>query len=80
MSANNERYLTIFSSIFKLETTSFGPDFALGASKEWDSIMHMTLVSAIESEFDVLLDTEDILKFNSFDSGKHVLSNHGINF
>lgn len=80
MSTNNDRYVSIFSSVFNLETSCFGPDFLLGVSSEWDSIMHMSLVSAIEQEFDVLLDTEEILRFNSFESGKEILSSHGITF
>ena len=34
--------------------------------EEWDSVAHMMLVSEIESEFGVMLDTEDVLAMSSF--------------
>jgi acyl carrier protein len=33
---------------------------------EWDSIGHMSLVVAIEDEFDVQLDTEQVIDMSSF--------------
>ena len=33
---------------------------------EWDSIGHMTLMSALEEKFDISLDTDDIIDFSSF--------------
>lgn len=32
----------------------------------WDSVGHMTLVAAIEDEFDVQLDTDQVLDLSSF--------------
>ncbi|WP_236790130.1 acyl carrier protein [Amycolatopsis sp. GM8] len=34
--------------------------------EEWDSVGHMTLVAAIEDEFDVQLDTDQVLDLSSF--------------
>lgn len=33
---------------------------------EWDSIAHMTLVSDIEAEFDIMLDSADVIALNNF--------------
>ena len=47
----------------------------------WDSVGHMSLVSAIEEAFDIMMDTDDIIDFNSFEKGKEILSqNYGIEF
>ncbi len=40
----------------------------------WDSVGHMTLVAAIEDAFDIMLDTDDIIDFNSYEKGKEILS------
>jgi len=32
----------------------------------WDSVAHMTLVAALETEFDCMLDMEDILDLSSY--------------
>lgn len=51
------------------------------AITEWDSVGHMSLVSAIEDAFDIMMDTDDIIEFNSYEKGKEILSkNYGIEF
>ena len=41
----------------------------------------MTLVSAIEEAFDIMMDTEDIIDFSSYEKGKEILSNnYGVAF
>lgn len=47
----------------------------------WDSVGHMELVSAIEETFDIMMDTDDIIEFNSFERGKEILAkNYSIVF
>lgn len=47
----------------------------------WDSVGHMSLVAAIEEQFDIMMDTDDIIDFNSFEKGKQILAeNYGIEF
>ena len=47
----------------------------------WDSVGHMELVAAIENAFDIMMDTDDIIDFNSFERGKEILSkNYSITF
>lgn len=36
----------------------------------------MGLVAAIEDTFDIMMDTDDIIDFSSFDKGKEILSNN----
>ena len=48
---------------------------------EWDSIGHMTLISAIEDEFKISIETDDIIDFSGFKKGKEILSsNYNIKF
>ena len=47
----------------------------------WDSVGHMSLIAALEDDFDIMMDTDDIIDFNSFEKGKEILSGHyGIEF
>lgn len=47
----------------------------------WDSVGHMSLISAIEEAFDIMMDTDDIIDFSSFEKGKEILAaNYGISF
>lgn len=51
------------------------------AIPSWDSVGHMTLVAALEDAFDLMMDTEDIIDFSSYEKGKEILSNnYGVAF
>ncbi|MDR3349536.1 MAG: hypothetical protein LBO03_08060 [Acidaminococcales bacterium] len=44
----------------------------------WDSVGHMTLMAALEAAFDIMLDTEDIIDFGSFEKGKEILKKYDV--
>lgn len=44
----------------------------------WDSVGHMTLMAAIEDAFDIMLDTDDIVDFSSYDKGKEILKKYDV--
>lgn len=44
----------------------------------WDSVGHMTLMAALEDTFDIMLDTDDIIDFSSFQKGKEILKKYEI--
>lgn len=47
----------------------------------WDSVGHMTLVANLEEAFDIMLETDDIVDFSSYEKGKEILSkNYNIIF
>ena len=41
---------------------------------EWDSVGHMSLVAEIEDAFDIMMETDDIIEFSSFEKGKEILA------
>ena len=45
---------------------------------EWDSIGHMNLISALEENFKITFETDDIVDFSSFKKGKEILSKYKI--
>ncbi len=51
------------------------------AVAEWDSVGHMSLVAAMEEAFEIMMDTEDIIDFSSYEKGMQILNgNYGIEF
>ena len=47
----------------------------------WDSVGHMSLVANLEDAFDIMMETDDIIDFSSYEKGKEILSaNYGIQF
>mgnify|MGYP006176001677 CR=1 FL=1 len=47
---------------------------------EWDSIGHMSLMSELEEEFNISLETEDIVEFGSFKKGIEILEKYKVKF
>ena len=48
----------------------------------WDSVGHMSLIAALEDAFDIMMDTDDIIDFNSYEKGKEILAKdtYGVEF
>ena len=42
----------------------------------WTSIGHMMLVAALEAEFDIMMETDDILAMSSFDKAVEVMEKY----
>ena len=75
---NLEKYITVFKDVFEVEEHSLNESFSSANVDNWDSITQLHLVTSIEDMFDVLLDTEDILNFKSFENGKVILEKYNI--
>ena len=46
----------------------------------WDSTGHMSLIAVLEEAFDIMMDTEDIIDFSSFEKGKELLGKYDVEF
>ena len=47
-------------------------------TRQWDSVAHMQLVSAIELAFDIMLDTDDVLGMSSYQRAREIVGKHGV--
>ena len=72
MSENLKKYEKAFKETFDLENINFN-ELKYQSIDNWDSIGHMTLMSALETEFSITLETDDIIDFSSFNKGKEIL-------
>lgn len=78
--SNSEKYLNAFKESFEVDDAT-----AKGLKYQdipaWDSVGHMSLIAALEDAFDIMMDTDDIIDFNSYEKGKEILTkNYGIEF
>ncbi|MCK9208200.1 MAG: acyl carrier protein [Salinivirgaceae bacterium] len=44
----------------------------------WDSVGHMGLIAQLEEAFDIMIDTDDIIDFSSYQKGKEIIAKYGI--
>lgn len=75
--SNFEKYKKVFSDTFEIDIKKV-EKLEYQSIDNWDSIGHMTLMSSLESEFSITLDTDDIIDFSSFKKGKEILSKYKI--
>lgn len=75
---NLEKLNNIFCEVFSVEVSVLGSAFCKENVDSWDSVRQLTLTTAVEDEFDIMLDAEDILEFTSYDNAKAVVAKYGI--
>lgn len=79
--SNLERYTKVFVETFEV-TEEDAKNLKYQDIEAWDSVGHMGLISALEDEFDIMMDTDDIIDFNSYEKGKEILAKaeYGVEF
>ena len=53
-------------------------NFAYAKTPGWDSVAHMNLIAAIESTFDLMLATEDVIAMSSFQKAREIVTRYGV--
>lgn len=75
---NLEKLNSIFCEVFSIVPTVLNEHFNKDTVEGWDSVHQLSLTSAVEDEFDIMLDAEDILEFTSYEKVKAILNKYGI--
>ena len=73
----HKRLLNVFSTVLEIEDASIIKKLEYNTLPKWDSVGHMQLIAAIETEFDILMETEQILDLNCFEMACTILGDHG---
>ena len=76
---NLEKYIGAFVESLEISADKLDGLEYQGIS-EWDSVGHMSLVAALEDAFNIMMDTDDIIDFSSFEKGKEILAKYGVTF
>jgi acyl carrier protein len=77
MSANINKYKKAFTSTFNIDEKKLDV-LKYQSIDNWDSIGHMSLISALEDSFSITFETDDIIDFSSFKKGKQILKKYKI--
>lgn len=76
--SNLEKYNKIFEEIFLVGEDKLNSDFDNKSVENWDSVRQLSLTTALEDEFDIMFDAEDILELISYEKGKEILRKYEI--
>ncbi len=75
---NREKYDEIFMEVFSVGKDMLGEGFRFGEVTAWDSVAHLKLIDELETTFDVMLETDDILHYGSYLNGIEILRKNGV--
>ena len=73
-----EKYSEIFKASLNIDVDKVNESLKYNEIDEWDSIGHMTLMAALEEEYKISLETDDIVDFSSFKKGIEILKKYNI--
>ena len=77
---NNQKLINSFQEALGLDTSSIVDSLTYQSVPEWDSISHMILISQLEVDFNVSLETDDVIDMSSFAKAREILAKHGVSF
>ena len=70
---NIEKLKNSFSEALGIDISSVTESLEYQSIPEWDSISHMVLISQIESDFGISIETDDVIDLSSFAKSKEIL-------
>ena len=72
---NVEKYDKAFLEAFSIEKKVL-QDLVYNKIEQWDSIGHMTLISALEEKLSITFETDDIVDFSYYKKGIEILKKY----
>jgi acyl carrier protein len=72
-----DRVCLTLGAVLGIDPGLLGDDASPGEVPNWDSLNHLTVVMAMESEFGVKLSIEDALEMRSVSAIRHILRARG---
>lgn len=74
---NYEKYVNAFVENFEVDKNTV-ENLEYQSVIQWDSIGHMNLIATLEDEFDIMMEMDDIIDFNSFKKGIEILKKYDL--
>ncbi|GLQ88544.1 acyl carrier protein [Dyella flagellata] len=80
MSDNNDKLHQVFADSLNIDRKRITDSLGYNTIPEWDSVAHMALIAALENDFDIMLDTDDIVDMSSVAKAREILSKYDVQF
>ena len=69
-----------FINALEIPESEINDSLSYAQHAKWDSTAHMVLIAALENQFDIMLDTDDIIDMSSYAKAKEILTKYDIAF
>tara|TARA_B100000242_G_C42840488_1_gene390361 strand:+ start:297 stop:536 length:240 start_codon:yes stop_codon:yes gene_type:complete len=75
---NKEKYDNSFLTALSIKKEIIQNNLEYNSIPEWDSIGHMSLISELEKNFGISIETDDVIDFSSYEKGKEILKKYKV--
>ena len=76
--SNKEKYVEAFTNSLGIEKDEVVVGLKYQSIPEWDSVGHMELIAELEDAFDISMETDDIIEFDSYEKGIELLKKYNV--
>ncbi|MCW8889576.1 MAG: acyl carrier protein [Sedimenticola sp.] len=76
--SNKQKYDEIFIEVFEISSDQLNESLEYQSIEPWDSVGHMALMAALEDEFDIMLEMDDIIDFGTYLTGIETMKKYGV--
>lgn len=80
MSEQLLKYNKVFLEVFGIVESQLNSSLTYQSIDSWDSVGHMELIAKLESAFELMIEMDDVIDFNSYEFGIKILNKYGIKF
>ena len=77
---NKQKYNKVFLESFSINESALDDNLKYNSIQSWDSIGHMALITGLEEAFDIMMELDDIIDFNSYKEGFEIITKYGVEF
>jgi acyl carrier protein len=80
MENNTNKLFNSFAIALNVDLAAISLGLAYQSIEEWDSITHMVLISQLEDDFNVSIDTDDVIDMSSVEKAMEILKKYNVLF
>ena len=71
-----DRIRAQFVECFGISEEIVVDDLEYASIPQWDSVAHMSLIVGLEDEFDIMIETDDVIDMSSFKKAKEIVTKY----
>lgn len=75
---SNDKLRTVFSTALGIPVEQVTEALAYRSIPQWDSVSHMALIASLEGEYNIMLETEDVIDMSSVAKAREILTKYGV--
>jgi acyl carrier protein len=76
-SVTADKVVFAFAQVLGIPPEQITDDLRYASIPQWDSIAHMSVITALEEHFQIMIDMDDVIDMNSVGKAREILSKYG---